>query len=143
MQNIRKGSHSTHQMHVHLVWSTKYRYDVLRGDIQTLCRDLIRQTCDTLDIKILKGVVSKDHIHLHLSYPPKLSVSEILKRLKGRSAKILLLEYTELKKRYWGGHLWGIGYGAWSTGNVTDEMIQEYLNHHKEGPNSDQNFILE
>jgi hypothetical protein len=47
---------------------------------------------------------------------PKLSVSEILKRLKGRSAKILLSEYSELKKRYWGGHLWGIGYGAWITG---------------------------
>ena len=143
MQNIRKGSHSVHQLHVHLVWSTKYRYTVLTGDIQSRCRDLIRQTCDSLDIQILKGVVSKDHIHLHLSYPPKQSISEIIKRLKGRSAKILLLEYTELKKRYWGGHLWGIGYGAWSTGNITDEMIQEYLNHHKEGPNSDQNFILE
>ena len=143
MQNVRKGSHSIHQLHVHLVWSTKYRYEVLRGDIQIRCRDLIRQTCDILDIQILKGVVSKDHIHLHISYPPKLSVSDIMKRLKGRSAKILLLEYSELKKRYWGGHLWGIGYGAWSTGNITDEMIQEYLNHHKEGPNSDQNFILE
>jgi putative transposase len=143
MENIRKGSHSIHQLHVHLVWSTKYRYEVLRGDIQIRCRDLIRQTCDTLDIQILKGVVSKDHVHLHLSYPPKLSISDILKRLKGRSAKILLLEYSELKKRYWGGHLWGIGYGVWSTGNITDEMIQEYLNHHKEGPNSDQNFILE
>jgi putative transposase len=143
MQNIKKGSHSVHQLHVHLVWSTKYRYEVLRGDIQLRCRDLLRQTCDTLDIQILKGVVSKDHIHLHLSYPPKLSISDILKRLKGRSAKILLTEYSELKKRYWGGHLWGIGYGAWSTGNITDEMIQEYLNHHKEGPNSDQNFILE
>ena len=143
MQNVRKGSHSIHQLHVHLVWSTKYRYEVLRGDIQIRCRDLIRQTCDSLDIQILKGVVSKDHVHLHLSYPPKLSISEILKRLKGRSAKILLTEYSELKKRYWGGHLWGIGYGAWSTGNITDEMIQEYLNHHKEDPNSDQNFILE
>jgi len=143
MQNVRKGSHSIHQLHVHLVWSTKYRYEVLRGDIQVRCRDLIRQTCDSLDIQILKGVVSKDHVHLHLSYPPKLSVSDILKRLKGRSAKMLLAEYTELKKRYWGGHLWGIGYGSWSTGNITDEMIQEYLNHHKEGPNGDQNFILE
>lgn len=143
MENVRKGSHSIHQLHVHLVWSTKYRYEVLRGDIQIRCRDLIRQTCDSLDIQILKGVVSKDHVHLHLSYPPKLSISEILKRLKGRSAKILLTEYSELKKRYWGGHLWGIGYGAWSTGNITDEMIQEYLNHHKEDPNSDQNFILE
>ena len=143
MENVRKGSHSIHQLHVHLVWSTKYRYEVLRGDIQIRCRDLIRQSCDSLDIQILKGVVSKDHIHLHLSYPPKLSISEILKRLKGRSAKILLMEYSELKKRYWGGHLWGIGYGAWSTGNITDEMVQKYLDHHKEGPNSDQNFILE
>ena len=143
MQNIRKSSHSIHQLHVHLIWSTKYRYEVLQGDIQIRCRDLIRQTCDSLDIQILKGVVSKDHIHLHISYPPKLSVSDMMKRLKGRSAKILLMEYSELKKRYWGGHLWGIGYGAWSTGNITDEMIQEYLNHHKEGPNSDQNFILE
>ena len=143
MQNIRKGSHSVHQLHVHLVWSTKYRYEVLKGDIQVRCKDLLRQTCDSLDIQILKGVVSKDHIHLHVSYPPKLSISDILRRLKGRSAKILLVEYSESKKRYWGGHLWGIGYGAWSTGNITDEMIQEYLNHHKEGPNSDQNFILE
>lgn len=143
MENLRKGSHSVHQLHVHLVWSTKYRYEVLRGDIQLRCRDLIRQTCDTLDIQILKGVVSKDHVHLHLSYPPKLSISEMVKRLKGRSAKLLLSEYAELKKRYWGGHLWGIGYGAWSTGNITDEMIQEYLNHHRDGPNSDQNFILE
>ncbi len=143
MENVRKGSHTIHQLHVHLVWSTKYRYEVLRGDIQIRCRDLIRQSCDSLDIQILKGVVSKDHIHLHLSYPPKLSISEILKRLKGRSAKILLMEYSELKKRYWGGHLWGIGYGAWSTGNITDEMVQQYLDHHKEGPNSDQNFILE
>ena len=87
--------------------------------------------------------MSKDHVHLHLSYPPKLSVSDIMKRLKGRSAKILLLEYSELKKRYWGGHLWGIGYGAWSTGNITDEMLQQYLDHHKDGPNSDKNFILE
>jgi putative transposase len=143
MENIRKGSPSVHQIHAHLVWSTKYRYEVLRGDIQIRCRELIRQSCDSLDIRILKGVVSKDHVHLHLSYPPRLSISDIVKRLKGRSAKILLTEYGELKKRYWGGHLWGIGYGVWSTGNITDEMIQQYLDHHGEGPNSDQNFILE
>ena len=143
MDNLRKGSHSVHQLHVHLVWSTKYRYPVLRGDIQVRCRDLIRQVCDAMDVRILKGVVSKDHVHLHLSYPPKVSVSDLVKRLKGRSARMMLDEFTELKKRYWGQHLWGIGYGAWSTGNITDEMVQEYLGHHKEGPNTDQNFILE
>ena len=143
MENNRKGSHSVHQLHVHLVWSTKYRYAVLKGDIQIRCKDLIKQMCDTMDIKVLKGVVSKDHIHLHLSYPPKLSISEMVKRLKGRSARLMLDEYSELKKRYWGQHLWGIGYGAWSSGNITDEMIHEYLEHHKDGPNHDQNFILE
>lgn len=143
MENIRKGSHSVHQLHVHLVWSTKYRYAVLQGEVQLRCRDLIRQVCDAMDVRIMKGVVSKDHVHLHLSYPPKISVSDLIKRLKGRSARLMLDEFAELKRRYWGQHLWGIGYGAWSSGNITDEMIQDYLNHHKDGPNSDQNFILE
>jgi len=143
MEENRRGSHSVYELHVHIVWSTKYRYSVLRGDVQLRCRDLIRQACDSMDIRIMKGVVSKDHVHLHLSYPPKLSVSEIVKRLKGRSARLLLDEFSELKRRYWGQHLWGIGYGAWSSGNITDEMIQKYLDHHKDNPNSDQNFILE
>jgi len=143
MEEIRKGSHSVFELHVHLVWSTKYRYHVLRDDIQLRCRDLLRQSCDSMDVQILKGVVSKDHIHLHVSYPAKLSVSDLVKRLKDRSAKILLEEFAELKRRYYGGHLWGIGYGAWSTGNITDELIQEYLEHHREGPNGEQNFILE
>ena len=116
---------------------------VLKGEVQIRCRDLIRQVCDSMDVRILKGVVSKDHVHLHLSYPPRISVSDLVKRLKGRSARLMLDEFAELKKRYWGQHLWGIGYGAWSTGNITDEMIEHYLEHHKEGPNSDQNFILE
>ena len=143
MEDTRKGGHTVHQLHVHVIWSTKYRLDMLKGEVQLRCRDLLRQTCDALDVRILKGVVSKDHIHLHLSYPPKLSVSDLVKRLKGRSAKMLLEEFTELRRRFYGGHLWGIGYGAWSTGNITDEMVQMYLDHHKDGPNSDQNFILE
>ena len=141
MENRRKSSHSVHELHVHIVWSTKYRYGILRGEIQVRCRDLIRQVCDALDIRILKGVASKDHIHLHISYPPKLSVSEIVKRLKGRSARLLMEEYAELKKRYWGQHLWGIGYGAWSSGNITDEMIENYLEHHRDNPNSEQKTL--
>ena len=132
-----------HQLHVHLVWSTKYRYSVLSGEVQIRCRELLRQTCDSLDVRVLKGVVSKDHIHLHVGYGPSLSVSDLVRRLKGRSARKLMEEFTELRRRYYGGHFWGIGYGAWSTVNMTDEMIQSYLEHHKEGPNSDQNFILE
>ena len=100
----RKSSHNVYNLQVHLVWITKYRYKVLTGDVQLRCRDILRQVSNSLDIEILKGVVSKDHIHLHISYPPKLSVSDIVKRLKGRSSRLLLEEFPELKRRYWGGH---------------------------------------
>ena len=141
----RQGIHTVFQLQVHVVFCTKYRYRVLRGEIQERCRDLIRQVCDALDVRILKGVVSADHVHLHLSYPPKHSVSEIMRRIKGRSARKLLQEYPTLKKRYWGGSFWGIGYGAWSTGEITEDIVNEYLEHHRhrERPNDPGDFILE
>ncbi len=107
MNNSGKGSHHIHQLHVHIVWSTKYRYSVLKGEVQLRCRDLIRQICDSMYVRVLQGVVSKDHVHLHVSSPPKVSVSDWVKRLKGRSAGLLPDEFAELKKRYWGRHLWG------------------------------------
>lgn len=141
----RRGSHSVYQLQVHVVFCTKYRYRVLRGEVQERCRDLIRQVCDALDIRIIKGVVSSDHVHLHMSYRPKHSVSEIMRRIKGRSARKLLQEYPTLRKRYWGGHFWGIGYGAWSTGEITEEIVNEYLERHRDRnrPNGPENFILE
>jgi len=140
---MNKGSHNVSKLTAHIVWSTKYRYRVLSGDIQERCRDLLKQVCDANSIVILKGVVSSDHIHMHVLYAPRQSISEIVRKLKGRSARKLLQEYPQLKKRYYGGHLWGIGYGVWSTGNITEEMINQYLDHHKEIPASDDNFILE
>ena len=99
-------------MQIHVVWVTKYRYSVLKGDIQKRCRDIIVQTCDAEDIRILKGVVSKDHVHMHIEYPPSKSVSDIVKKLKGRSSRKLQMEFKELSKQYWGKHFWAIGYGA-------------------------------
>ena len=144
MAEYRKSSHTVSRLTVHVVWVTKYRYPVLTGEVQQRCRTLLIQDCDAMDIRILKGVVSKDHIHMHLEYPPRLSVSEILKKLKGRSSHHLQQEFQHLKKRYWGQRLWGRGFGAWSTGNITDEMVQQYIEHHqKETGDSQENFFLE
>lgn len=96
----------------------------------------------TEDVSILKGVVSKDHVHMHIEYAPKISISELMKAIKGRTSSLLQKEFPVLRKRYWGQHFWATGYGAWSTGNVTDEMVQKYLQHHKSG-DDDKNFILE
>ena len=106
------------------------------------CRLLLIQVCEAEDIIILKGVVSKDHIHIN--YRPSQSISEIVKKLKGRSSRKLQQEFPELKKRYWGQHFWVIGYGCWSTGNITDKMVNDYLEHHrKPNDNDNSSFILE
>ena len=71
--NIRKGSHTVSCLTCHIVWSTKYRYKVLTGDLQVRCRELLIQVCEAQGIDILKGVVSLGHIHMHIEYAPKLS----------------------------------------------------------------------
>lgn len=144
MSEQRVNGHSVTRLTAHIVWSTKYRYSVLEGDIQIRCRTLLVQICESEDVIILKGVVSKDHVHMHVEYRPSLSLSYLIKKLKGRSSRKLQIEYPALKQKYWGRHFWGIGYGCWSTGNITDEMVNEYLEHHrKPSDGGDNNFIIE
>ena len=144
MENYRHNGHTVSPLTCHVVWSTKYRYPVLKGDIQQRCRDLLIQICNSEDVHILKGVVSKDHIHMHIEYPASVSISLLLKKLKGRTSHHLQLEFPTLRKQYWGRHFWAIGYGVWSSGVVSDKMVQDYLEHHRDTPNSDgESWILE
>ncbi|TDS53830.1 putative transposase [Myroides indicus] len=105
--------------------------------------DGIIQICEAEDIQILKGVVSKDHIHLHIEYRPSQNLSNIVKLLKVRTSRKLQIEFPVLKQRYLGRHFWVIGFGCWSTGNITDEMLNEYLEHHRKPNDNEGNFILE
>ena len=142
--SYRKTSHSVYDLKYHIVWVTKYRYQVLGGGIGVRSRDIIRQICDSLDVQIVTGHVSVDHVHLLVSVSPTLSVSDLVQRLKGASSRKLLQEYTELRKRYWGRHLWARGYFAVSTSNVTDEIIRQYIESHNDKPNGeDDNFSVE
>ena len=144
MRSYRKSSHTVHDLKVHLIWITKYRYEVLTQHAGTRTRDIIRQVCDQKDINIISGAVSKDHVHLYVSYPPKYSVSDMVKWFKGRSSKKLQEEFPQLGKVYWGRHFWAIGYAAFSSGHVTDGMIKEYLTHHDKHPNhNDDGFTVE
>ena len=134
----RYGSHTVFNIEYHFVWVTKYRYKVLTGDVALRVRELVRQTCEAFEIRILSGVVSKDHVHLFLCAPPSMAPSEIMRRLKGRSASKLFEEFPVIKKRYWGRHFWARGYFCATAGQVTDELIKNYLEHHFESnPNDD------
>jgi len=140
----RSNGHSVSRLTVHIVWSTKYRYSVLEGDVKSRCRELLIQICESEDVEILKGVVSNNHIHMHINYRPSQSISDLVKRLKGRTSRKLQQEYPLLKRRYWGRHFWAVGFGCWSTGNITDEMVNEYLEHHrKPDDKNNSDFILE
>ena len=144
MMSYRKTAHSVYDLKYHLVWVTKYRKPVLRGEIATRVRELIRQTCATMDVYILSGHVSSDHIHLLVSVPPQVAVSDLVQRLKGRSSRRLQEEFGELKRQYWGRHMWARGYFAVSTGNVTDEIIKQYIESHKDMPTQDEgNFQID
>lgn len=125
--DYRAGSHSRYELKVHLVWITKYRKKILRGDISTRVRELIREICKANDVVIIKGHVSLDHIHLLVSYPPSISVSKLVQYLKGKTSRRMLQDYTELRKAFWGQHLWARGYFAASVGTVTDEIVKEYI----------------
>ncbi len=140
--DYRYGSHTVFKIQYHFVFVTKYRYQVLKGDIGLRARELIRETCEAFEIDILKGVISKDHVHLLLSAPPHISASDIMKRIKGRSASKLFESFPYLRKRFWGRHLWARGFFCVTSGEVTESMIKNYLEHHFE-PKVEDNFRTE
>ena len=126
----RYGSHTVFQIEYHFVWVTKYRYKVLRGEVAERIRELVRETCEAFEIRIVKGVVSKDHVHILVSCPPTMAPSEIMRRIKGRTSSKLFEEFSHLKKRYWGRHFWARGYFCTTSGVVNEDTILQYIDIH-------------
>ena len=129
MENYRTSSHSRSDIKYHFVWVTKYRKRILTGEVGNRLRDLVREICRTHEIEILQGAVSADHVHVLLSCPPNISPSKIMQYIKGKSSRKLMMEFKHVQKQYWGRHLWARGYFVASSGNVTDEIIMEYIRH--------------
>ena len=139
MAEHRTNSHSIYDIKYHIIWVTKYRYKVLGGKISLRLRELIRQGCETRKITILEGNVGVDHVHMLISCPPDLAPSQIVQYIKGRSSKMIQDEFPELKKRYWGQHLWARGYFCATVGSVDAEMIRAYIES-QEAPEARDNF---
>jgi putative transposase len=127
MEHYRKSSHTIYDIKYHLVWITKYRKPVLQGEIATRARELIREICRSYDVEIIKGHLSKDHVHLLVSVPPQVSVSQLVQYLKGKSSRKMMMEFKTLSRTFWGRHIWARGYFVATSGNVTDEVIMKYI----------------
>ena len=138
MEHYRKSSHTVYDLKYHIVWITKYRKPILRGEIAERVRDLIREICKAKDIEIIKGHISRDHVHIFVSAPPHFSVSQLVQSLKGKTSRKMLMEYKSLSRAFWGRHMWARGYFVASSGNVTDEVIAKYIEEQgKEPPDGD------
>ena len=124
------GAHTRFYHRFHVVWVTKYRYKVLKGEMRERIREIIRQTCAELGVHIVRGVLAQDHVHMFLSVPPHLAISKVMQRIKGRSSYKIQREFPELRKRYWGCRFWARGYFSTTSGNVTDDIILQYLELH-------------
>jgi putative transposase len=127
MSDYRHGSHTVFSIHLHIVWITKYRHKVLRGEVAERVRAIVREECQKAGVDILQGHISPDHVHVMVSIPPHITISRLVQRMKGKSSYRLLAEFPPLRKRFWGRHVWARGYFCRSSGNVTDEVIKAYI----------------
>ena len=145
MANYSKTSHTVFHHRFHIVWITKYRYRVLQGNLRMRVREIIAQVAEEMGIRIVNGVLSADHVHIFAEIPPHISVSEFVKIAKGRSSRKIQQDFPEIRKQYWGCHFWSRGFFSSTSGNVTDEIINEYINNHSDAHHSDnlKNISLE
>ena len=116
-----------YQCTYHLVWVPKYRYRILKGAVKSFVEDTLKMLCEWKKIEVMELSVQEDHIHLVLSIPPKLSVSEVMGILKGKTAIKLFKSFPVLKKKpYWGNHFWARGYCVTTVG-IDEEKIRKYV----------------
>ena len=127
MRRYKLGAHTKTDLKVHLIWIPKYRKRVLTGQVAIRARDILRQIALEHELDVISGKIANDHVHMFIGYRPTHNISKIMQWLKGISSHILLSEFAHLRKQFWGRHLWARGHLAVSSGNVTDEMIQRYI----------------
>jgi len=131
MVEYRTSAHAVFDIKYHFVWITKYGYKILRGRVAERARDLLRQICQARGVVIIRGAVSPDHIHMLVSAPPEFAPAKLVQYLKGRSWRRMQEEFAELRKRYWGPHLWARGYFCASVGGVDEDTIKKYIESQK------------
>ena len=126
---IQKSRHATHLLHAHLVFVTKYRYNILTGEHIEYLRTVFNETMEEMGGTLEEFDGERNHVHLLIQYPPKWSISIIVNNLKGRSSRLLRRDMPDVKKRYWGdgSALWHRSYFAGSVGGAPLEIVKQYI----------------
>ena len=126
MSQFKKLAHVIWECKYHLVWCPKYRYKVLDTGVRRTVDESLESLCSWKKLEILEKNIQPDHVHIVLSFPPKLSVSWVVGYLKGKSAIKVFNRHEKMKRRYWGRHFWAQGYCV-STIGLDEEKICKYV----------------
>ena len=114
-------------MHIHLVFVAKYRKKVFDKDSIDRLRGYFAKVCGDFDAALVEVDGERDHIHLLIEYPPKVSVSTLVNSLKGVSSRMLRKDRPDMADRYWKGVLWSPSYFAASCGGAPIAIIKQYI----------------
>jgi putative transposase len=140
---IKRASHAVYDTRYDIVWAPKYRKWILRGDLRDFVDQSFREVAKNHDFEIEEMEIAEDHIHIFLGFPPKYSISEVVKRLKGASVRAIFKMYPEVKRELWGGEFWEDGYFARTVGDkVTKDIIKKYIKYHKDHEKTPQQLEL-
>ena len=126
ISKFKRLAHVVYDCRYHIVFVTKYRFKIIDKNIEIALKWAIKDVCDWKEVEILAGSVQEEHVRLYLRVPPKYSISEVMKWIKGKSATNLFKKFPSLEKQYWGRHLWSRGYFV-STVGITDDIIRKYI----------------
>lgn len=130
--NVNKGRGYVYSLHYHIVFCTKYRHKVIINKIEDKLKEMFFEIAKTNNFKIISLEIMPDHVHLLIDCTPQHYIPDILKALKGNTARFLFKEYPQLKKKLWRGHLWNPSYFVCSISDVTEEIIKNYIESQKE-----------
>ncbi len=133
---LRRGRHVVYNIHVHLVFVTKYRGKVFTEEILNELNLILSQVCQDFDAKLIEFNGEQDHVHLLVNYPPRVSISSLVNSLKGVSSRMIRKKnYASINRELWGGALWSPSYFASSCGGTSIEIVKQYIEQQKEVPN--------
>jgi len=132
VSRFRKLSHTIWHCQYHIVWVPKYRYQILAGNIGETIASGIQAICGYAGCEVNELNVQKDHIHLVAMVPPKVSISDLMGRVKGQTSMKMFNQYRQLRKKpYWGNHFWTPGYCVDTVG-MDEELIRKYVRYQEE-----------
>lgn len=124
---IRRGRHCVFNMHVHLVFVTKYRRKVFSQSMISALQEIFTKVCTDFEADLIECNGEYDHVYLLINYPPKVAISNLVNSLKGVSSRLLRQKFPSLHKQYWKGVLWSPSYFASSCDGAPIAIVKQYI----------------